>query len=103
MRHSSRTLCGCCSVSVEGGSKAQGVKEAAFGANDLEPPAIPILDGPIQLVPQLVGSLLCLRLCCLQVGDLYARIVKDLIMTLYEVEVAAHLLPFQPQMLDDVS
>jgi hypothetical protein len=102
-RHTLRRLCGCRSVSVEGDSEAQGVKEAAFGADDIKPPAVPILDRLIQFVPELVRSLLGLRLGCLQVGDLDARIVEDLIMTFDEVEVAAHFIPFQPQMLDDAS
>jgi hypothetical protein len=35
--------------------------------------------------------------------DLDSHIVEDLIMTFEEVEVAAHLIPFQPRMLDDAS
>ena len=75
------------------------MKEAAFRANDIEAPAIPIPNGPIQLMPQLVRSLLGLSLGGLQVGNLDPRIVEDLIMALYEVEVAAHLMSFPPQPL----
>lgn len=78
------------------------MKEAALGANDIEPPSGPILDVLADLLAQFGDCEKGLNLSALQVMNFDPCIVDDLFMIVHKVKEAAHFGTVTPKEQDGI-
>jgi hypothetical protein len=67
------------------------VEESSVVAKDVQVPPAPALDEPVILPLQLTHGHQCLNLRILKVADLQPLVIGQRGMSVYKVEVAAHL------------